>query len=257
MNQETQIESTPKVNTIQEFKYALDNDDLVLVEKYYQNNTISNFKLLQYTLLQNLSECFGFFLEKVTNDLLDFDQIRNLVNSASSNNNLFYLESLLTKFEDHDINQPTNNYKSVIGYLPLNTAIYEKKMMNVEFLLDHGAKSSICYPKDGQSSLHLAIIVAHQGILQFLLEYQDELNINIQNHRLNTPLHLASLKCDLALVKLLVDAGADLTLKNKQGYTPLDLVQLNTDSNKQDKEILIQYFEINKAQSTIGQSLFL
>jgi len=256
MDQETQTELTPKPNPTHEFRYALDNDDLELVKKYHQYNPISNFRILQYTVLQNLAQCFEFYLEKAK-DELDFDQVRILVNSATSNSNQLYLESILNQFADHDLNQPTSNYKSVIGYLPLNTAIYEKKMMNVELLLEKGAKSTINYPKDGQTSLHLAIIVGHQGILQFLLEHQNESKLDVMNHRFNTPLHLAALKCDLALVKLLVEAGADLTLKNKQGYTPHDLVQLNQDSDPEDRKILIQYFKINKAQSTIGQSLLL
>lgn len=242
------------MNYTQEFRYALDNDDLELVQKYDQHNPVPAFKIIQYTLLQNLPQSFEFYLEK-ENLELNFDQIRTLVNLASANNNRNYLKRLLQKFPDHDLNQPSSTYKSIMEYLPLNTAIYEKKMLNVEILLDHRAKSIIAYPKDSQTSLHLSVIIGHQGILQLLLENQDEAKLDPQNLRLNSPLHLAALKCDLALVKLLVEQGADLTLKNRQGYTPFDLVTLNQESDPEDKKMLVQYFEINKAQSTIGQSL--
>ena len=240
------------------FKYALDNDDLELVKKYEKYTSIPIYKILLYTLIEDLPESFEYYLNKDELDL-DFNQVRTLINKSASRADTNYLNLILKRFPDHDLNEPANNYSSVIDYLPLNTAIYEKKMVNVETLLENGALSNIKYPKDGQTSLHLAIISGHQGILQFLLDYIDDISksteINSQNNRLNTSLHLASLKCDLALVKLLVENGADLSLKNKNGYTAHDLVILNHDSDPEDRKILIQYFEINDAQTTIGTSL--
>uniref|UniRef100_A0A6C0E7I9 Uncharacterized protein n=1 Tax=viral metagenome TaxID=1070528 RepID=A0A6C0E7I9_9ZZZZ len=242
-------------NYTHHFRYALDNDDVELVKKYEMHNPVPAYKILLYTLIQNLPESFEFYLNK--EDLeLNFDQVRTLINKSASSQYPNYLELTLKKFPEHNLNEPTNNYLSIIDYLPLNTAIYEKKMVNVSILLEYGAISNISYPKDGQTSLHLAIISGHQGILQFLLEYlTEEKEINKQNNRLNTALHLAALKCDLALVKLLVESNADLSLKNKNGYTAYDLIILNNESNPEDRNMLIQYFEINKAQTTIGQSL--
>lgn len=56
--------------------------------------------------------------------------------------------------------------------------------------------------------------------------------INAQDHNGNTPLHTVTIQgrgADLA--KLLLDNGADTEVKNKLGYTPLDLaVMLGEDS---------------------------
>jgi hypothetical protein len=106
-------------NYAHHFRYALDNDDLELIKKYDKYNPIPAYKILLYALLQNLPESFGFYLNK--EDLeLDFNQIRTLINKSASNSHHNYLELILSKFPNHDLNQPTSNYLSVIDYLPLN-----------------------------------------------------------------------------------------------------------------------------------------
>lgn len=48
-------------------------------------------------------------------------------------------------------------------------------------------------------------------------------SIDAQDIGHNTPLHLAAAGHDVAMINLLVSKGADRTLKNKAGRTPLQM----------------------------------
>lgn len=62
----------------------------------------------------------------------------------------------------------------------------------------------------------------------------------------NTPLHHAILQSNLFLVRLLVDNGADVTLRNSEGKSPLDLIQY---SHNEDIKRLV------KAHSNTAQEV--
>ena len=56
----------------------------------------------------------------------------------------------------------------------------------------------------------------------------------------NTPLHVAASLGNTQLINLLVTGGADHTLKNLEGETPLDLAKL-----KGHNEVVYNYIVIN------------
>merc|ERR1712137_1052996 len=52
-------------------------------------------------------------------------------------------------------------------------------------------------------------------------------DVNAQNRHLNTALHLAVINADIPIMKLLMEkGGADVTIKNELGQTPLDIAKL-------------------------------
>jgi len=95
---------------------------------------------------------------------------------------------------------------------------------------------------DGQySSLHLAVLNSNFEIAHALLEAKCNVNhINVDNF---TPLHTACSLGNIKLIQLLLSFGADPTLKDARGKTPLDLAKraginlnIRSDIVEQEKE---------------------
>jgi len=72
----------------------------------------------------------------------------------------------------------------------------------------------------GRTSLHLASLRGDTEIVELLLEAGA--NVNIKNKFGWTPLHLAAREGHIDIVQMLLEAGANIGAKNKFGRTPLD-----------------------------------
>ena len=57
----------------------------------------------------------------------------------------------------------------------------------------------------------------------WIILLKKKLNINKKNKNGDTPLHLAVQRGDYDIIQLLLDNGADITIKNKKGISPYDL----------------------------------
>ncbi len=75
----------------------------------------------------------------------------------------------------------------------------------------------------GMTALHWAAAQGHAEIVKLLLDYGA--NINLRNREGNTPLHLAARNGNLSTVKLLLARGANATIVNRDGQTPLALAR--------------------------------
>jgi len=92
----------------------------------------------------------------------------------------------------------------------------------VKLLIDKGA--DVNATDDGQySSLHLAVLNSNFEIARALLEAKCNVNhINVDKF---TPLHTACNQGEVKFIQLLLDYGADPTLKDARGKTPIDLAR--------------------------------
>lgn len=208
----------------QDFKYAIDNDDVVIIERFHHLNLIGSHKILQYSIIENLENTFDFYLNLNLN--LEEKDISNLIKLSIQQNNTFFLEKILDKFllNGLNLNKPLDNNTSIVDYLYLNIAIYEKKLSHINILLSLGARIDINYPINQMNSLHFAILIGHQSIVKVLIDSSNKSILNSVNKNFNTPLHLAILEESISIVKLLVENGANINFKNKEGLTPLDLI---------------------------------
>ncbi|XP_013885711.1 nuclear factor NF-kappa-B p100 subunit isoform X2 [Austrofundulus limnaeus] len=87
---------------------------------------------------------------------------------------------------------------------------------------------------NGDTPLHLAIIhlqtTVMQQLVQTLLSSQQHRVLNVANHLQQTPLHLAVITRQPKVAELLLRAGADPSLVDKDGRSPLHLATLNGDT---------------------------
>ena len=91
------------------------------------------------------------------------------------------------------------------GYLPL-----------VKKLVEHDADVN----KTGWTPLHYAASGGHVAVIEFLLE--NSAYIDAESPNGTTPLMMAAMYGSPEAVKVLIQAGADLTVKNQMGLSALD-----------------------------------
>lgn len=129
------------------------------------------------------------------------------------------------------------NRKNKMGLSPLIVACERNQPSSVELLLDHGA--DICIrDMTCRSPLAVAAFCGCMDVVELLLNKIDVASsssslstatiassslLNDVDNNGCTPLWLAARTGNLSMVKLLVDAGADATKKNKDDMSPLDV----------------------------------
>ncbi|KAI9643855.1 hypothetical protein NHQ30_007206 [Ciborinia camelliae] len=106
---------------------------------------------------------------------------------------------------------------------PLGNSIHRAQEQSVSHLLDAGAnRETIC--EDGLRPIHLAAICGNYIIMQMLLSKEIDVNVTAsEKHQKNTALHMAVLKQQGTVVKLLLSKGANVNAVNMDEKTALDL----------------------------------
>lgn len=115
--------------------------------------------------------------------------------------------------------------KNKKGQTPLHRACQSIFNMNImDMLLKKGAKIE-ARDNEMKTPLHIAVISWARENAKLLIG--SKANINAQDNKGNTPLHHAVEKSDYyeSMVRYLLEKGADKTIKNKKGQTPLDIAK--------------------------------
>ena len=110
------------------------------------------------------------------------------------------------------------------GNTPLHVAASEKQLEIVKYLLDTGANPNT-RDDEGNTPLHVAASKGEPDIVKDLLKAKEyKQYINAQNAKGETPLYKATrfyFSFNEELVRALLDAGADPTIKTKDENSPL------------------------------------
>jgi ankyrin repeat protein len=106
----------------------------------------------------------------------------------------------------------------------LNRAIDYNQIPVVELLLDRGAN---VHHKDvfQRGMLHAAAINARSEIIGILLEFDPTLDVNVQDVNGKTTLHDAARSGSASTVRVLLLHGADPTIKDSYGRTPIHVAR--------------------------------
>lgn len=107
--------------------------------------------------------------------------------------------------------------KAKNGDTALMLASYKGAVELVKSLLARGAEPN----RPGWTALHYAAFVGNNEVVQVLLDAAAYIDAEAPNK--NTPIMMAAYGGHVFTVKLLLDEGADATLKNDRGLTALDL----------------------------------
>ena len=94
--------------------------------------------------------------------------------------------------------------------------------LSVQTFLQDATDDFLCLQNDfGQTALHLAVRQDHQELVSFLVTRQLPC-LDRANRDGDTPLHYAAAWGRANLAKVLVEGGADLSVQNDHGKTPLE-----------------------------------
>jgi uncharacterized protein len=139
--------------------------------------------------------------------------------TAVKANNLVAVQDLLAA--GTPINQADGN-----GDWPLIMAAYLGHTKVLSTLLEAGADVGVLDPGMQATALHAAAYAGHAEACKLLLAHGVELDRQ-GPHNGYTALHDAVWQGNLEAATVLVQAGADRTIRSKQGLTPLALAKAN------------------------------
>ncbi|XP_045181142.2 NF-kappa-B inhibitor alpha-like isoform X2 [Mercenaria mercenaria] len=101
--------------------------------------------------------------------------------------------------------------------------------------------------EDGDTILHVAIVSLLDETAGALIHLADDAKcLNIQNYLLQSPLHLSVLTGQVEIVRDLISKGADVTLRDQQGNTPLHIACRKGDRDA--VSLIVQSFGDNKTK---------
>ena len=171
------------------------------------------------------------------------------------------------------------NQKNKLGFTPLHYACYNGNMKLIKLLINNGADvnlvnnnglnvlhlaaqgnqaTPIYYfihkykmnvnstDKMGNTSLHWACFFNNDKVFNFLL-LCDKININIKNKNGFTPLHFSVLSRNIKAIKKLITSGGDITIKNNENQTCLNIAYKK--NYKEIKDLLLQSYYLIKYNS--------
>ena len=129
------------------------------------------------------------------------------------------------------------NHPAYDGWSPLALAVYECHPDAAKLLLDGGADPHFVHGESGENLLHVAVAKSEQGsnttqcvalLLQAGVDPNGKTKQGVETGSFyhvtvysETPLHWAAAYGDETTVKMLIDAGADVSIKDGRGDTPL------------------------------------
>lgn len=136
------------------------------------------------------------------------------------------MKLLLGKVSEHLWNKPNNNGETPLQYM-LQSNLSKELLKSADILfnnLDESSKNTLLTGTNSVDSniLHIAAENGHDNIVEWILQ-KNKIDVDSQNKREYTALMYASNYGRTAIVKMLIEARANINLKDKDGNTALHL----------------------------------
>ena len=159
-------------------------------------------------------------------DKIDIDQCDTMLHNSPLHFAAFYNRIV---FARKIIAKGANlNQMNYLGATALTTAIEKGHTLIVRILINSPGIDLSIVDKQGVSILHKAVSTGNAEILNFIIKNMNgKLSINCcTNYDNLTALHQAAYNGQLPMVKILVNAGADVNAKTNTNTTPLHLAAI-------------------------------
>lgn len=123
------------------------------------------------------------------------------------------------------IDRSDNNVKEIVEppATDIHTAVFLGDMTAISQHIKTGSDLNEREPTMGSTPLISASVFGKTEVVKVLIEAGAD--VNIQNNQGSTALHTAAFLCRTEIVRMLLDHGADPSLKNIFGSTPLQSVE--------------------------------
>lgn len=131
-------------------------------------------------------------------------------------------------------NQQLNNLNSTQQTVPSTLITSDKKSINTSTTSTENInkKWEIYYTQnnDGDTQLHLACVTGYVNVIAALIRMAPHpCLLDIQNDEAQSALHIATLTAQPLVIRMLLVAGAEPTLRDRNGNTPLHLACISGD----------------------------
>ncbi len=110
------------------------------------------------------------------------------------------------------------------GHTPLTLAVKNNKKDCVRELLNYGADINYKRRSDGITPLMFAACYSDDCLRELLKHHSISENLNLTDHEKRTALHYAAAEASKERVKMLLEAGASVTIKDSTGNTPREFI---------------------------------
>lgn len=235
--------------------YALENSDSEAIDFavtkmpfFYWNQSDSESNLPFIKIIKNNS---NFDIVKkcidLTNNInsLDKDGKTPLMNAAQCNADVRTTKYLLDK--GAKIDSKNSNEWSALMY----AARYNPNPAVMEDLILRGASSE---PNSvGLTITMLAACNPNPGVLLTLLKYKDEINASTDKGK-TALMYACENNQNAAVIKMLIDNGADLAAKDSDGKTVREYMSANTSLTASDMGIAWKTLEENAVEQTENEN---
>ena len=128
----------------------------------------------------------------------------------------------------------------------IQEAVINGKLERVRFLLDKGTPTTTRYGDEEYTLLHIAAIRLQTEIMKLLIERGADLNAVTRNGE--TVLHFAAKQTNRPATELLLDFGMDVNRADNRGYTPLH--NAARDSHSDTIALLLEHGADTHAKTT-------
>jgi ankyrin repeat protein len=159
-----------------------------------------------------------------------FTSVKNKINTQSQGTTLLHEAVIRNNHEAVRflLLQPNIdiNVRDSKNQTPLHIAASNSNLFDIAGRLVRRGANVNAQDMFGSTPLHRAAQWNNPRLVVYLLE-QTPVTINIQDNNGNTPLHVAAARGDTKSLKLLLQYGANIHIKNKKGKTALDEAKEN------------------------------